>query len=78
VTFGGATTKEIDGWLPYLLPVKRLLIATDADPAGEKAWEYWQGKTKRAERLLPPGGVNDITDAWKTGHDLAKWVEAAL
>jgi len=75
VTFGGATTHEIESWLPYLLPVKRLLICTDSDEAGNTAWEYWHSKTKRAERLLPPGGVKDVTDAWQAGHDLAKWVE---
>jgi len=78
ITFGGAATHEIESWLPYLLPVKRLLIATDNDEAGAKAWEYWQSKTKRAERLLPPGNEKDITDAWKAGHDLTAWIEAAL
>ena len=77
VTFGGASTHEIDGWLPYLLPVKRLLICTDNDEAGEQAWQYWHSKTARAVRLLPPGGCKDITDSWKAGHDLAAWVEEA-
>jgi len=78
VTFGGASTHEVEAWLPYLLPCKRLLICTDNDQAGGEAWEYWRDKTQRAERILPPGGVKDITDAWKAGHDLKAWALEVL
>ena len=73
-TFGGAASHDVDAWLPYLLHLKRLLIATDNDKSGEEAWQYWKRKTKRAKRLAPPGGAKDITDAWKDGADLRAWV----
>jgi DNA primase len=78
VTFGGAAAHDVAGWLPYLMHVKRVFVATDNDPAGEKAWQYWQGKTKRARRLAPPGGCNDLTDAHLAGHDLRAWVMGAI
>jgi len=78
VTFGSATSQDIEGWLPYLLPVKRLLVATDNDAAGEKAWQYWHAKTQRVRRLLPPGGAKDITDAWRAGADLRAWLLAGM
>jgi len=77
-TFGGATMHGIEAWLPYLLHIKRLLIATDNDPAGWQAWDYWKAKTKRARRLIPPGDVKDITDAHTAGADLRAWLTAGL
>jgi DNA primase len=72
VTMGGAGNKDVDSWLPYLLPLRRLFIATDADQPGEEAATYWLGKTARARRVLPPKG-KDITDSWLAGADLRQW-----
>lgn len=77
-TFGGAGVHTIEPWLPYLVHVKRLLIATDNDQAGADAWAFWENKTRRARRLAPPGGVKDLTDAWRTGADLRAWLAAGL
>jgi len=77
-TFGGATTHDVTGWLPWLVHVRQLWVATDADAPGEAAWQFWQKTTKRARRLLPPGGCKDITDAHLAGHDLRAWIGDAI
>jgi DNA primase len=83
VAQGAATNVSIGDWLPYLLHVRRLYIAADADAAGDKAWLKWEKATKRVRRALPPleqpwpkgpGQVLDITDAWHAGADLRAWV----
>lgn len=78
VTFGGAESHDLLPWLPWLLRIRRLLIATDADEAGERAAAWWLATTKRARRLLPPGGAKDATDAHLAGADLRGWVSAAM
>ncbi|HUX23651.1 MAG TPA: CHC2 zinc finger domain-containing protein [Burkholderiales bacterium] len=85
ITFGSAGTHDLDAWLPWLVHLRRLLIATDADDAGDKAAAWWLASTKRARRLLPPGpdlvgagGAKDITDAHLAGADLRAWVSEAM
>ena len=73
VTFGSSTNHDVDTWLEYLMPIKRLYIATDNDEAGEKAWQFWKERTKRARRCVPPMNAKDITDAWKLKVDLREW-----
>lgn len=75
---GEAQARNVDTWLPYLLPVKRLFVATDNDDAGQRAAEYWMACTKRARRVLPPAGATDLTDAWRAGVDLRGWVQEIL
>lgn len=74
VAQGAAANHNIDRWLPHLLHVKRLYIATDNDRAGQDAAEYWMSRTKRARRVLPPLEQLDLTDSWKAGADLRQWV----
>lgn len=81
VTLGSASSKDVDPWLPWLLRVDRLLIATDADQAGDESAEYWLKLTKRARRLRPPVDPKDgkdVTDYWQAGGDLRAWVSQAL
>lgn len=73
----GNKTKALDAGLPYLLHVKRLLVATDNDAEGEQAAAAILERTQRARRLHIPQG-NDVTDYWKEGGDLRAWVSAAL
>jgi DNA primase len=80
-TFGSATNNNdtlLNTWLHVLTPVKRLLIATDNDKAGDAAWEWWSTRTRRARRAAIPGGVKDITDAWQAGYDLRAWAQGLL
>lgn len=76
---GSASNKNaaIDAGLPFLLSVKRLLMATDNDDEGEGAALAIMERTKRARRLHVPEG-NDITDYWKAGGNLRAWVSEAL
>lgn len=78
MTFGSATNHDIDTWLEYLGHIKRFYIATDNDAAGEKAWEYWKSRTKRARRCIPPMDAKDITDAWKLKCDLQEWARGEM
>ena len=79
VALGSAANKvrAIDAGLPFLLEVKRLLVATDNDEEGQRAAAYLLERTKRARRLRVPQG-NDVTDYWKGGGDLREWVSCAL
>jgi DNA primase len=69
--------KAIDAGLPFLLEVKRLLVATDNDEEGERAAACLLERTRRARRLRVPQG-NDVTDFWKGGGDLREWVSCGL
>ena len=69
----GNKVRAIDAGLPFLLNVKRLLVATDNDEEGERAAAYLLERTERARRLRPLQG-NDVTDFWKGGGDLREWV----
>ena len=77
VTLGSATARLPDAWVPYLLGVRRLLIACDADAAGAEAAAMWQSISQRAQRLVPLAG-KDVTDFCLTGGDLRAWVQFAL
>jgi len=79
VALGSAANKvkAIDAALPFLLEVKRLLVATDNDEEGKRAAAYLLERTKRARRLRVPQG-NDVTDFWKGGRDLREWVSRGL
>ena len=45
-------------------------VATDADPAGDKAAEAWPS---RARRVRPPGPYKDWSEARSAGVDLGRW-----
>jgi len=79
VALGSAANKvkAIDAGLPFLLEVKRLLVATDNDEEGERAAAYLLERTRRARRLRVPQG-NDVTDFWKAGGDLREWVRTRI
>jgi DNA primase len=76
VTFGSASDRDIRPWLAYLLPARRLWIATDADDAGDAAAAKWATLTARARRLRPTR--KDITDMHTGGADLRAWLRAEL
>lgn len=77
VTLGSASARLPDAWVPYLLGVKRLLIAYDTDSAGSEGASAWQALSVRAQRLLPLAG-KDITDFSQAGGDLRAWIRFAL
>jgi DNA primase len=77
VTLGSAATRLPDAWVPYLLGVRRLLVAYDADAAGAEGAAAWQALSTRTQRLLPLAG-KDVTDFYLAGGDLRAWVQFAL
>jgi DNA primase len=79
ITLGSETGRLADRWLPVLLSVKRFLIATDNDEAGERAVAYWLGLVgRRGQRVLPPGNAKDVTEAWQAGENLRAWTSDIL
>jgi DNA primase len=71
VTLGGTgSTKPETHNLGRMLAAPRWYIATDADPAGDKAAEGWPA---RARRVRPPGQYKDWTEARQAGVDLRRW-----
>lgn len=77
VTLGSASARLPDAWVPYLLGVKRLLIAYDTDAAGNEGASAWQELSAHSLRILPLTG-KDITDFYLAGGDLRAWIRFAL
>jgi hypothetical protein len=71
VTFGGTgATKAETPNLELLVSAPRWFIATDADPAGDKAADGWPA---RARRVRPPGRHKDWSEARQAGVNLRRW-----
>jgi hypothetical protein len=71
VTMGGAGNLPGAAFVPYFLPLERVLLRLDNDAAGDDALAAWRGLLPQAEPLPPlPGGAKDVTDFWRAGGDL--------
>lgn len=70
VTLGSASARPEPRALGVMLAAPRWFIATDADPAGDKAADGWPA---RARRIRPPAPFKDWTEAKADGVDLARW-----
>lgn len=80
-TLGGATcVPDLAHFGAYLLPLRRLLIAYDADRPGRKGAARLAGLTRRARRVSLPAlpGVKDLTDFHKAGGNLHAWLAFEL
>jgi hypothetical protein len=80
-TLGGASgTPDLTHFGAYLLPLRRLLVAYDADGPGRKGAEKFVALTRRARRVTLPAlpGVKDLTDFHKAGGDLRAWLAFEL
>lgn len=74
VTLGGNSIKLADRWLPDLAHIKRFIICTDNDEAGNEAGKYWLSVVgKRGKRCVLPGGANDICEAIQREIDVRQW-----
>lgn len=69
----GARTQE---WIDKLAALPLVLVAYDADEAGDTASEYWLEKLPNARRLRPP--QHDPNAMLEAGTDLRSWVQDAL
>lgn len=70
VTLGSASAEPSPDILGRFLGAAAWFVATDADPAGDKAADRWPA---RARRVRPPEPFKDWTDARVAGVDLARW-----
>jgi hypothetical protein len=75
VTLGSATARPEPAALGRMLAAPRWFVATDADPAGDKAAAGWPA---RARRVRPPEPFKDWSEAKAAGIDLARWWQEAL
>ena len=70
VTLGSASARPEPAALGVMLAAPRWFIATDADPAGDKAADGWPARPGASGR---PGPFKDWTEATAGGVDLARW-----
>lgn len=70
---GGARTPE---WIDKLAVLPLLLLAFDADEAGDTASEFWLEKLPNARRLRP--SLDDPNAMLQAGMNLRSWVQNAL
>jgi DNA primase len=77
-TLGSASNRCLDArWLSYFLGCHKVVLVGDSDNAGED-WALAMGLlSKRMCRTIVPTG-KDLTEYWKKGGDLRKWVEWVL
>jgi len=55
-----------------------ILLAFDADEAGQKAAERWRRWYDHAYSCLVPGGCKDPGEAWQAGENLRAWIKKEL
>lgn len=79
ITLGSATNRpDLATWGAYLLPVKMILLAYDADQAGESgAAALGELLGNRAHLANLPEGFKDLNDYHLGGGDLLAWVTDA-
>jgi DNA primase len=78
-TLGGASKGgNLPGrWRLRLLPYETILVAYDADRAGERGAAGWLARSRRARRVRVSQG-DDLTAFWKGGGDLEAWLASEL
>jgi len=77
VATGGTGGARRAKWMAMLAQCERVLIAYDADEAGQKAAAWWADTLKENGRIWRPLW-GDQTDMVKGGADLALWVGEGL
>ncbi len=77
VALGGTTRARRTNWIARLSLCNRVLIALDADKAGESASGWWLSTLGDTARRWAPT-AKDAADMLKTGHDIPAWVEDGL
>ncbi len=73
VATGSTAGSRSTRWLMRIALADKVLLAFDADDAGEKAATWWRQKLgSKAQRLKPRR--HDVNDMLTSGDDLAAWV----
>jgi hypothetical protein len=70
VTLGSASARPCPSLLGSMLAAYPWYVATDNDPAGDRAADGWPPVTRR---VRPPGAFKDWTEARQGGVNLARW-----
>ena len=70
---GGASKRIGDRWIVKLLEARRILAASDTDPAGEEGAARLLLQSERIRRVHPLRG-RDLTDFYQAGGNLRAWV----
>jgi DNA primase len=70
MTLGSASNGSSADVMSIMLSAPTWYLASDADPAGDKAASDWPG---RAQRVRPPGPYKDWTEAAQDGINLRRW-----
>jgi DNA primase len=77
-TLGSASNRNLDGrWLSYLLRCQRIVLVGDNDPAGLD-WVKSMGNLSRRLCWTKVPAGKDITEYWRKGGDLKKWITELL
>jgi len=76
-TCGSATSKPDRTAILQLITSPLILVAYDADSAGQEGADFWQGATARVHRVPIPSG-NDITEFHQRGGDISTWIRGQL
>lgn len=77
VATGSAAGAQTRDWVVRVAQAHKVILAFDADEAGDKAAGYWQPLFgSRAVRLKP--AVHDINDMLRLGYDLEAWLRPVI
>jgi DNA primase len=72
VATGSTTHCRYGRWLARLAMARRVVVAFDADEAGQEAARWWMARLDNAVRIVPTR--HDINDMLIAGDDLKKWM----
>lgn len=76
VATGGTQNAHLMRWIASLAMARRVLVAFDADEAGDSASDWWlRTLGNKAIRLRPT--QHDITDMVKAGESVEQWIRGA-
>ena len=76
VATGSADAGRLTAWIARIASAPHVLVAFDADEAGDKAAEEWLKLIPHARRLRPTR--HDVNEMLTSGDDVRGWIEQAI
>ena len=76
VATGSACGGRLTAWVARIASAPHVLVAFDADEAGDEAAQEWLKLIPHAMRLRPPR--HDVNEMLCTGGDVRQWIDDAL